>query len=268
MSGRPEFQIDESESFIQGDKKKHKTLQNFEVSDSNRDAFFMAKQVAENCGTAINPLMICGPTGSGKTHLAAAIEREVRKNPEMKVKNMSCEELVGEIIGFLAHGDGRDYTEFYEAYEDVDLLILENVEILEGKFETQKAVARLIHYLCREKTKKTQLVMTAGNRLSKKNMLSGYLLSRNPKFAVCEIHEPEYELKAAFVQKAAAGLGITVSEHAIDLISKNMDNFGAIEAVLRDSKAYSDILGRPEDDFSFLKVVNARKKADDTEENR
>lgn len=172
------------------EKSKFQTFQNFEVNRFNQDAFYMAKQVAENCGTEINPLMICGPTSTGKTHLASAIEMEVRKNPEMKVRHISCEELVGEIIAFLGHRDGRDYTEFYEAYEELDLLILENVEILEGRLETQKAVARLIHYLCREKTKKTQLVLTAGKHFSKKSMLSGYLISRNPGYTVCEINEP------------------------------------------------------------------------------
>lgn len=238
----------------------YKTFENFLVNQTNQDAVSLAKTAAENCGTVVNPLFIHGKTGTGKSHLALAIEYEVRKNPDMKVETLTCEGLLNRITDFMKHRDGRPYIEFYEEFAKLDLLIIEDVDLMEGKLSTQQLIGHMIRYLCEGRSKLTQVVLTASKYKKDAYDLFYYYFLKLNNHAVVKIEEADDELKRICIQAEAEYLDITVSERATAAIIQRMDDIGSIHAVLRDAKAYAAIFDKPLDDTMIWRVVDVRSR--------
>ena len=240
----------------------YKTFDNFFVNQTNQDAVSLARTAAENCGTAVNPLFIHGKTGTGKSHLALAIEYEVKKNPEMKVEILTCEDLLNRITDFMKYRDGRPYIEFCEEFAKLDLLIIEDVDLMEGKLSTQQLIGQLIRYLCEGRRKLTQVVLTASQYKEEIYDFLNFYFLKLKNHAMVEIKEADEELKRICIQAEAKSLDINVSERATAAIIQRMEGIGSIHAVLRDAKAYAAIFDKPLDDAMIWRVVDVRSRGD------
>ena len=112
------------------------TFDNFIVGPSNQLAHAAATAVAQSPGTAYNPLFVYGDTGLGKTHLMHAIAHAIQlNNPEAKVVYLSCEKFTNNFLRAIRENSLDAFRRFYRK---VDVLLIDDIQFLEGKERTQE----------------------------------------------------------------------------------------------------------------------------------
>ena len=140
-----------------GDRLNPKySFETFVIGNSNRFAHAAAVAVAEAPGKAYNPLMIYGDSGLGKTHLLHAVGHYIRNYYDrVKVKYVSTEELTNDFIN--AVSDNRT-ADFRRQYRDIDVLLVDDIQFLEGKIQTQEEFFHTFNTL---HTAQKQIVLTS-----------------------------------------------------------------------------------------------------------
>ncbi|HRA07754.1 MAG TPA: DnaA/Hda family protein, partial [Propionicimonas sp.] len=140
-----------------GDRLNPKySFETFVIGNSNRFAHAAAVAVAEAPGKAYNPLMIYGDSGLGKTHLLHAVGHYIRNYYDrVKVKYVSTEELTNDFINSVSENRTAD---FRRAYREVDVLLVDDIQFLEGKIQTQEEFFHTFNTL---HTAQKQIVLTS-----------------------------------------------------------------------------------------------------------
>src|SRR5690554_4203476 len=125
------------------------TFDNFETGESNRFAFISAMKVAETPESLYNPLYIFGDVGLGKTHLMMAIGHYILDNkPETNVVYTSAQEFTEDYFLATSTKRGRENIEdFYTKYRSADVLLVDDIQFLEGKQATQEEFFKVFEYL-------------------------------------------------------------------------------------------------------------------------
>ena len=114
-------------------------FESFVVGESNRYAYLTATKVADNCGTFCNPLYIFGDVGLGKTHLMNAIGNFVLDNDINKnVVYVSSQKFAEDYFLSISTKKTDKIEQFYNKYNNADLLLVDDVQFLEGKTNTQE----------------------------------------------------------------------------------------------------------------------------------
>lgn len=171
----------------------------FVVGSSNRLAVSAARAVAELPGTAYNPLFVYGESGLGKTHLVAALAFQARlAKPDLRVEFSTGEEVAERLHSAIATGQ---QAEFARRYQEVDLLLLDDVQFLTGQRETQTELLRLFNLM---QGKGRQLVMTSDRPPSDIPDVDQRLLSRLSGGLIVDVGAPDYEMRLAILRNACA----------------------------------------------------------------
>ncbi|MBS4209373.1 DnaA/Hda family protein [Bacillus sp. FJAT-50079] len=158
------------------------TFSNYISHYDNRLAYTAAKSISEAQGQADNPLYIYGPTTSGKTHLLHAIGNSIlEQSPTLKVIIINAEQYIHEFIESIKNNTMDD---FRLKYTQADLLLLDDIEILLGREQTQEELLHLFNVLF-EKSK--QIVFTSDRHPSEMSAMNERLLARLEWGAVIEI---------------------------------------------------------------------------------
>ncbi|MGI6220881.1 MAG: chromosomal replication initiator protein DnaA [Coriobacteriales bacterium] len=166
-----------------------KTFDSFVVADTNSYAYGAAYSVAENPGEINNPLFIYGRSGLGKTHLLLAIKDYVNKNyPEKKVTYSPTTTLVEDYVEALG---ADDWSSFTMKYKTADMLLLDDVQFLEGKEETTNEFFKIFNLMIQNKK---QIVLSA-DRAPKDINLDERLRSRFANGVTADIQAPLFETK-------------------------------------------------------------------------
>ena len=132
------------------------TFETFVIGASNRFAHAAAIAVAENPGKSYNPLTIYGESGLGKTHLLHALGHYVRSYfDRVRIRYVSTEELTNDFINAISQNRGAD---FRRRYRDVDVLLIDDIQFLEGKEQTQEEFFHTFNTL---HNAQKQIVMTS-----------------------------------------------------------------------------------------------------------
>ena len=215
------------------------TFEKFIVGNSNKMAFAAAKAVAENLANKYNPLLIYGDSGLGKTHLLYSIAHAIRHNrPKSRIVYIKGDDFTNELIGAIQTGRN---SEFREKYRRADLLLVDDIQFIAGKVQTQEEFFHTFNTLYESGR---QIVLTSDRPPKEMRRLEDRLRSRFEGGLMVDISPPDYETRVAIVKTKAARLGIPLAEDAGNYIAENIKaNIRQIEGILKKIQAYIDLQG-------------------------
>lgn len=226
------------------------TFESFVAGSSNRFAHAAAAAVAEQPGKSYNPLMIYGPSGLGKTHLLHAIGHYVAAYYEnLRVKYVSTEELTNDFINAIS--DNRT-QEFRRAYRDVDILLVDDIQFLEAKIQTQEEFFHTFNTL---HNSQKQIVMTSDRPPKLLEALEPRLRSRFEWGLMTDIQPPDLETRIAILRKKAAWQRLTAGTQVLEFIASRITtNIRELEGALTRVAALAS-LNRQEIDIQLTEDV-------------
>ncbi|MDN4508669.1 chromosomal replication initiator protein DnaA [Gordonibacter sp. RACS_AR49] len=179
------------------------TFENFVIGDSNRMAYSMAVAVAEMPGKAhLNPLFIYGKSGLGKTHLLRAIQNYVHETmPNLSTIYVDSAELLSDYMEASAAHDKEksSYKNFKTRYEEADVLLIDDVQYLQGKKQTLDIVFQIFNKL----TGQGRQVVLSADRAPKNIDIDERYKSRFNSGGTFDIQPPEIETKLGIVKSFA-----------------------------------------------------------------
>jgi chromosomal replication initiator protein len=214
------------------------TFDSFVVGSSNQMAYNASKAVANNLGIQYNPLFIYGGTGLGKTHLLQAIGNDaIEKNKT--VIYVTIEQFMNDFTFSLKN---KNMDHFRNKYRKCDLLLIDDIQFLSGKEETQK---EFFHTFNELHTANKQIILTSDKLPSQIAGLEERLQSRFEWGLTTDIQIPELETKIAIVEKKSELNGIELSKEIIQFIATTLDSsIREIEGLLIKINASADLLGQ------------------------
>ena len=227
------------------------TFDNFVVGSSNRFAHAAAVSVANNPAETYNPLFIYGPSGLGKTHLLYAIASVVHKNhPSYNIVYIKGDDFTNELVSSIR--ENRN-TEFREKYRQADILLVDDIQFIAGKIQTQEEFFHTFNTLY-ESGK--QIVLTSDRPPREMTQLSDRLMSRFESGLMVDVAPPDFETRLAIIHNKAALLGVKLPDEVMDYIAENVTtNVRQLEGTLNKILAYRDLLGDQVDEESVGRAV-------------
>ena len=227
-------------------------FENFVVGNSNKYAHAAALAVAESPSEAYNPLFIYGGSGLGKTHLMHAIGIYLlEKDPELNVLYVSSEMFTNELIKALRE---HNMNEFKSKYRKVDVLLIDDIQFLEGKENTQEEFFHTFNTLY---DLNKQIIISSDRAPNKLVNLEERLRSRFQWNLIADIQPPDYETRVAILMKKAENMNISLEEKpefydVICMIAEKIkDNIRELEGALIRVVSFSQLLKeKPDKNFA------------------
>ncbi len=215
----------------------------FVIGSSNRFAHAAAVAAAEAPGKAYNPLLIYGDSGLGKTHLLHAIGHYVRSLFNgARVRYVSSEEFTNEFINAIR--DDKTST-FHRRYRDVDVLLIDDIQFLEGKIQTQEEFFHTFNTL---HNASKQIVITSDRPPKRLEALEDRLRNRFEWGLITDVQPPDLETRIAILRKKAAIERLTAPPEVLEFIaSKIQTNIRELEGALIRVTAFASLNGQPVD---------------------
>lgn len=215
----------------------------FVIGQSNRLAHAAAVAVSEAPGRAYNPLFIYGESGLGKTHLLHAIGHYARElYPGIRVRYVSSEDFTNDFINSIANNQG---SSFHARYRSVDLLLIDDIQFLEGKAETQEAFFHTFNTL---HDHNKQVVITSDVQPKQLRGFEERMLSRFEWGLLTDIQVPNLETRIAILRKKALRENTELSDSVLEFIaSKFSSNIRELEGALIRVTAYASLTKQPID---------------------
>jgi chromosomal replication initiator protein len=218
-------------------------FETFVIGSSNRFAHAAAVAVAEAPGKAYNPLLIYGDSGLGKTHLLHAIGHYVRSLFNgARVRYVSSEEFTNEFINAIR--DDKAAT-FQRRYRDVDVLLIDDIQFLEGKIQTQEEFFHTFNTL---HNANKQIVITSDRAPKRLEALEDRLRNRFEWGLITDVQPPDLETRIAILRKKAATERMTAPPDVLEFIaSKIQTNIRELEGALIRVTAFASLNRQPVD---------------------
>ncbi|MBR3561284.1 MAG: chromosomal replication initiator protein DnaA [Oscillospiraceae bacterium] len=215
------------------------TFDNFVVGESNKLAYAAARAVADGASAHYNPLFIYGDSGLGKTHLIYAILHQFRKRlPLSKIVYVKGDDFLND---FIAHVRQNKGDEFRAKYRDGDLLLVDDVQFVAGKEQSQNEFFHTFNTLYEAGH---QIVLTSDRTPSEMTLLDDRLRTRFEWGLMVDVQPPDYETRVAIIKNKAIQRGFTIDDKSADYIARNVTtNVRRIEGVVNMLMAHTQ-LGR------------------------
>ena len=226
-------------------------FENFIVGNSNKYAHAVSVAVAEAPGDIYNPLFIYGGSGLGKTHLMQAIGVHIiRNNPNTKVLYVSTEMFTNELITAINDNKTRS---FRNKYRKVDVLLIDDIQFLEGKEATQEEFFHTFEALYQNNK---QIVITSDCPPVSLKGLDERLRTRFSWNMIADIQSPDYETRVAILKNLVDKSDIEMTPEVYDVIcliaDQVKDNIRELEG------AYNRVIGLSQLLDEKITVENAR----------
>lgn len=217
------------------------TFETFVVGVSNQFAHAAAKAVAKNPATVYNPLMIYGPSGTGKTHLMYAItNRILEENPKCNIVYVKGEEFTNQLIEAISDGTT---PAFREKYRKADVLLVDDIQFIAGKKSTQEEFFHTFNALYEDHR---QIIATSDRPPRDLETLEDRIRTRFESGLLADIQQPDFELRLAILKTKAEMSGLDISLEILDFLAENLcDNIRKIEGVIKKLSAKAFLTGAP-----------------------
>ena len=226
------------------------TFDTFVIGSSNRFAHAAAVAVAEQIAKAYNPLFIYGESGLGKTHLLHAIGHYARSLWKgAKVRYVSSEEFTNEFINSIRDDKA---AAFQRRYRDVDVLLVDDIQFLSGKVQTQEEFFHTFNTL---HMANKQIVVTSDLPPKQLQDFEDRMLSRFEWGLITDIQPPDLETRIAILRKKTQQERLTVPADVLEFIaSKISTNIRELEGALIRVTAFANLNRQPVD-LALAEVV-------------
>lgn len=213
------------------------TFENFVVGNSNSYAFAAAENVVNFPAQNNNPLFLYGKSGLGKTHLMQAIGNEVlKRNPDMCVLYVTSEQFMNDMVNCLKE---KKMEVFRQRYRDVDMLLVDDVQFIEGRDGTQEEFFHTFNDL---HMKNKQIVLTSDRKPKDLITLEERLRTRFEWGLAIDVVLPDYETRVAILRKKAESLNINLKNEVYEYIAERINsNVRELEGALSKMIAYAGI---------------------------
>ena len=188
-----------------------------------------------------NPLFIYGGSGLGKTHLLYAVINELkRKDPKRNIIYCKCEDFLNEMINAMrSHG----MPEFKEKYRKADVLLIDDIQFIAGKEQTQE---EFFHTFSALYEADTQIILTSDRPPKEIKPLTDRLQSRFEGGLMADVQPPSFELRIAIIKKKADSMNLLISNEMVNYIAERLHtNIRQIEGVLKRLYAQNSISSTP-----------------------
>ena len=236
------------------------TFENFVVGGSNELARAACFAVSQNLGKIYNPLFIYGGVGLGKTHLLQSIGNEVlKKEPQGQVQYITSERFTNELIDSIK---GQKIKEFKEKYQEIGLLIIDDIQFLSGKEKTQEEFFHIFNHLYQLNK---QIVLSSDRPPKAIPTLEERLKSRFEGGMIADVSKPDFETRLAILKKRALEESLDIDEDAIEYIAKNITHNireleGALNRVCVSSQLSRESLTLPYVSSLLSSLISSGKK--------
>jgi chromosomal replication initiator protein len=219
------------------------TFDTFVIGASNRFSHAAAVAVAEAPARAYNPLFIWGDSGLGKTHLLHAVGHYAQRLfPGMRVRYISTEEFTNDFINSLR--DDRKVA-FQRRYRDVDVLLVDDIQFLEGKEGTQEEFFHTFNTL---HNANKQIVVSSDRPPKRLETLEDRMRTRFEWGLITDIQPPELETRIAILRKKAAQDRLAAPAEVLEFIAARIErNIRELEGALIRVTAFASLNRQPVD---------------------
>ncbi len=247
-------------SFIGGQKRQSDrftsdefTFETFVVGPSNKLAYAASKAVADHPAQNYNPLLIYGDSGLGKTHLIYAIANVIRRNDHnSRIAYVKGDDLTNELVAAIQAGPSKT-AEMREKYRQADLLLVDDVQFIAGKKQTQEEFFHTFNTLYESGR---QIVLTSDRPPSEMTLLDDRLRTRFEWGLLVDVAPPDFETRLAIIKNKAAILGLELPEKVANYIAENVTaNVRQIEGTINKIMAFKDLLGNDTDEESVTRAI-------------
>ncbi|UJA18741.1 chromosomal replication initiator protein DnaA [Thermoleophilia bacterium SCSIO 60948] len=235
-----------------------RSFERFVIGRGNRLAHAAALAVAESPGDAYNPLFIHGPPGLGKSHLLNAIASYMRRrHPSLAIHHTTAERFTSEFVAALRkHGP----TRFKARYRELDALLIDDVQVLEGKPRTEEEFAHTFNAL---HSAGKQIVMSSDRPPSALAEVADRLRDRFAWGLCVEIGEPDERTRLALLWRIAAGSDAEIPDPDLlgRIAERSPSNVRGLEGAMTRVLAQSSLLGEPIDESLIDRALSAGRPA-------
>ena len=237
------------------------TFDNFIVGKPNELAYAAAQRVAQSEVVSFNPLFLYGGVGLGKTHLMHAVAWNIKKrNPKKNVVYLTAEKFMYQFIKALRF---KNIMSFKEQFRSVDVLMIDDVQFIIGKDNTQEEFFHTFNTLV---DKKRQIIISADKSPADLEGLEDRLKSRLGWGLVADIHPLTYELRLGILQAKAEQKSMQLTSEVLEFLADKITNNVremegalnrlAVHASLQESEVTVDLV---KDVLKDLLRTNSRK---------
>ncbi|MFH1781918.1 MAG: chromosomal replication initiator protein DnaA [Patescibacteria group bacterium] len=229
------------------------TFETFVVGKKNELAQAASQAVGDKIGSVYNPLFIYGGVGLGKTHLMQAIgTHALSKDSSVKVLYVPCETFTSEFINSISLGQG---DKFKNKYRGVDILLIDDIQFLAGKVETQEAFFHTFNHLHQNNK---QIVISSDRPPKAIPTLEGRLVSRFEWGMLVDVGAPDLETRIAILRTKCKEKDFNLDNEINTFVASNVhSNIRELEGALNQIIASSQLSGKNPDLESTKSILSS-----------
>lgn len=239
----------ENKDFNKIEKKKNSilnenfTFENFitEEGSSNNFAYKVALSIADNPGRKINPILLYGGVGLGKTHLMQSIGNKIleKYGSSKKICYVQAESFLNEFTDSLLT---KNPTKFKNKYRSLDVLLIDDIQFLQKKEGIQQELFYVFEALHKNNS---QMVFTCDRPLKEIEKMEDRLVSRLSSGMSLDLQPPNFETRKAIIYKKLENKNVLLSNEVVDIIARTIEtNIRDLEAAILKIVNYSDFIGK------------------------
>jgi chromosomal replication initiator protein len=238
------------------------TFDRFVIGEGNRLAHAAALAVAEAPSEAYNPLFLHGPPGLGKTHLLAAIANYLHANAlGLSVRYTTAESFTNEFVGALR---STGVEAFKSRYRDLDVLLIDDVQFLEGKHHTEEEFFHTFNALYESGS---QLVLSADRIPSELSTLASRLRDRFEWGLTVPVEPPNLATRLTVLRRLVREAGVEIADRdALSVLANRIDaNIRQLHGALTRVIAHASLMAKPLSSELIAEVIpQAQRRSEGT----